>query len=128
MKTFIAALALLAVLTALIITNAACINGAADEMLALCEAFPRDSEEFNARYEAISAAAEELFDLWDKYFERFSATIGFENIDRADDALTELYAAAKNRDGEAFIPAAMKFKDSVRRLRRLENFNFGSIF
>ena len=128
MKTFIAAIVLLAVATALIISNALFIDGAADEMLALCDVFPEDADGFYERYDEISAAAEKIFFLWDKYFERFSVTIGFDNIDRVDDAVSDLYAAAKNRDGEAFIPAAIKFGDSLRRLRRLENFNFGRIF
>ena len=128
MKTFIAAIVLLAITAALIVSNVIFVNRTTDKMLSLCDVFPADVGDFDERYEEISTAAEKIFVLWDKCFERFSLTIGFDNIDRVDDAVAELYAAAKNRDGEAFIPAAIKFGDSLRRLRRLENFNFGSIF
>ena len=64
MKTFIAAIVLLAVATALIISNALFIDGAADKMLALCEKFPSDADGFYERYDEVSAAAEEIFVLW----------------------------------------------------------------
>ncbi|MBQ9510653.1 MAG: DUF4363 family protein [Clostridia bacterium] len=128
MKTFIAAIVLLAVTAALIIWNAAYINKIAEQMLLQSECFPHTVKEFDENHEEISAAADAIFSLWDECFGRLSATISFENIDRVDDAVAELYSAAKNHDGEAFIPAAIKFSDALRRLKRLENFNFESIF
>lgn len=127
MKTFLGAVAIFLVIIAFVIMNMVHIEKLAGEMLSLCEALPRDTDEFLRDHDRVMADVERLWTLWDKSVERFALTIGYDNIDRADDALTELYFSAKNRDGEMFVTAAGKFYDALRRLRELEQFNLQSI-
>ena len=60
MKTFIAAIVLLAITAALIVSNEIFVNRATDKMLSLCDVFPADVGDFDERYEEISTAAEKI--------------------------------------------------------------------
>lgn len=128
MKTFIAAIVLLALTAGLTTWNAVYINETSGQMLDHAASFPQTVDEFEENYSEISDAAEAIFSLWDKSFGRLSAVISFDNIDRVDDAVTELCSAARNHNGESFLPAAMKFRDALSRLKKLESFNSESIF
>lgn len=97
-------------------------------MLDIAEALPDEVSDFEADYDAVLSETERLWEIWDKNADRLSLTINYDNINRSDDAIAELYTAAKNHDGELFVTAALKFSDNLKRLRKLENFDPGSIF
>ncbi len=128
MKTFIIALSLLLVVVAFALINMIYISGCVGEMLDIAENLPKNKDEFEANYQAPLDSAEHLWAIWDSNIERLAYTVSYETIDRADDAMSDLYRAAQNRDGEEFTAAVLKFADSIRRLRELENFNANSIF
>lgn len=128
MKAFVIALILLALVLVFALLNMSYINACTGEMLDIAAAFPKTADDFDADYQATLEAAEHLWALWDKNIDRLALTVGYDSIDRIDEAMSELYRAAGNHDGEQFTTAALKFADSLRRLRELENFNAGSIF
>ncbi len=127
MKTFIVSVLLLCAVLTFIVFNTTYICSRSDEMLETVDSLPQSKEDFEADISAAFEKTQKLWDLWDKTIDKFAYTIGYSHIDRADDSIAELYAAAKNGDGESFIPAAMKFKDCLTRLKKLESFDFSSI-
>ena len=127
MKTFIVSVLLLCAVLTSIVFNTTYICSRSDEMLETVDSLPQSKEDFEADISAAFEKTQKLWDLWDKTIDKFAYTIGYSHIDRADDSIAELYAAAKNGDGESFITAAMKFKDCLTRLKKLESFDFSSI-
>lgn len=127
MKTFIISVLLLCAVLTFTIFNSAYICSRSDEMLEAVGSLPQSKEDFAADIPSALEKTQKLWNLWDKTIDRFACTIGYGHIDRADDAIAELYAAAKNGDGESFVTAAMKFKDCLTRLKKLESFDIGSI-
>lgn len=127
MKTFIVSVLLLCAVLTFIVFNTTYICSHSNEMLEIVDSLPQSKEDFEADISAAFEKTQKLWDLWDKTIDKFAYTIGYSHIDRADDAAAELYAAAKNGDGESFITAALKFKDCLTRLKKLESFDFSSI-
>ena len=126
MKTSIVSLLLLCAVLTFIIFNTAYIGHLSDEMLSLAEDLPGTKEAFEADISSALEKTQKLWDLWDKTIDKFTFTIGYGHIDRTDDAIIELYSAAKNGDGDSFITAAAKFCDCLTRMKKLESFDFGS--
>ena len=127
MKTFAVSLLLICAVIAFTVFNTVCIVGRSNEMLAIADSLPQTKSDFEADIPSALEKTEELWSIWDKTIDRFAYTIGYSHIDRADDAIAELYAAAKNGAGASFVPAAIKFRDALSRLKRLESFDFESI-
>ena len=127
MKTFIASLILLCAVAAFIAFNTTYIVRISDEMLEIAESLPESKAAFEADIPTNKKKTQRLWDLWDKTIDKFAFTIGYGHIDRADDAAAELYTAAKNGDGDSFVTAAIKFRDALSRLKKLESFDFESI-
>ena len=126
MKTFIASLILLCAVAAFIAFNTTYVVRISDEMLEIAESLPESKAAFEADIPSAMEKTQRLWDLWDKTIDKFAFTIGYGPIDRADDA-AELYTAAKNGDGDSFVTAAIKFRDALSRLKKLESFDFESI-
>lgn len=127
MKTFVASVIIFVGVGAFVVLNMLAINKITGEMFEICASLPKSEEEFYANYEAALEATERLWELWDRKIDRIAYTVGYENIDRADDAMTELYSSAKNKDGGDYITAGMKFYDAILRLRELESFDIQSV-
>lgn len=127
MKTFFASAGIFLAVCGFVIWNMLSINSVIGKMNDIWEKLPQSLDEFDANYGDAMINSEKLSRLWDEKIDRLAYTVGYENIDRADDAMTELYTSAKNHDGEDFITAAMKFYDALRRLRELEGIDFQSI-
>lgn len=127
MKTFIVSLLLICVVIAFTVTNTVYIVGRSNEMLEIAGALPKNKTDFEKDIPSAIEKAEQLWSIWDKTIDRFAYTIGYGHIDRADDAIAELYAAAKNGDGDSFVTAALKFRDALSRMKKLESFDFDSI-
>lgn len=127
MKTFIISLLLLGAVLTFTVLNTMYICSRSDAMLEIVDSLPQSKKDFDTDTPAALEKAQRLWNIWDETIDRFAYTIGYSHIDRADDSIAELYAAAKNGDGESFITAAMKFKDCLTRLKKLESFDFSSI-
>ena len=98
MKTFIVSVLLLCAVLTFIVFNTTYICSRSDEMLETVDSLPQSKEDFEADISAAFEKTQNLWDLWDKTIDKFAYTIGYSHIDRADDSIAELYAAAKNGD------------------------------
>lgn len=95
MKTFIVSVLLLCAVLTFIVFNTTYICSRSDEMLETVDSLPQSKEDFEADISAAFEKTQKLWDLWDKTIDKFAYTIGYSHIDRADDSIAELYAAAK---------------------------------
>lgn len=128
MKTFIASLLLVSIVLTFVICNMLYICGKIDDMLEIIETLPSDSSAFETEYDTLREPMETLWHIWDSSFNRIAATTGYDNINRADDAMIMLYTSYQNRDGNNFSLARLTFSDSIKRLKALESFSLQSIF
>ena len=126
MKSFLIAVFLVLLICAFSIYDSVCLCTITDSLLRAAEELPKDIEAFE-KEEALKSA-EKLRMIWDNSVNRLTVTINHENINRADDAMNELYAAAFDNDAESFYPALMKFTDAVMRIRMFQTVSFDSIF
>ncbi len=127
MKSFMIALVLLVLVIGFIVWNAIDLQKTFDEMLVIVESLPFEAKEFKKDAET-EHAVEELYRLWDKNFARIAFTSGYDNCNRADEALGSLFIHFKNDNASDFTHARLMFWDSLRRLKMLESFHFDSIF
>ena len=127
MKTFLASLILAGAVLTFVICNASYIGGKIDDLLALAEALPSTAEAFEAEDPIAKEKMETLWELWDKSFERIAFTSGYDNINRADDALLTMYVSFQNGNADDFTTARMAFCDGLKRLKMLESFSLDGI-
>lgn len=128
MKTFLISVLLFCVVLILVICNALYIRKTTEELLILAESLPADADAFEAQYHAAAEEMDALYTLWDKSFMRLAFTTGYDNINRADDAMLSMYVNFENKSGEDFAVSRAIFCDGVRRLQSLESFSFHGIF
>ena len=128
MKTFIASIAIIMAVLTFVICNAAIVTGKIDELLTIAEALPADADAFDEAYDALAGEMERLRALWDKTMPFLAVTVGYDNLNRADEAFVSLYVNYENRNGDDFTVARMHFCDGLRRLRMLEGFHPNGIF
>ncbi len=126
MKTFIVALCLLALIVGFVVWNTMDLHRIFDEMIAIAEALPVNADEFEKDAEN-DVRVDELYRLWDKNFSRIAFTGGYENINRADEALCALFVHYQNDNAKDFTHARLIFWDSLQRMRTLEGFGLESI-
>ncbi len=128
MKTFICALVIVFVLCGCVVLNMFSINKTIDEMLDIACSVPERGNDISEDFSDISESVEKLWELWDKKIAKLAFTVGYDDINRADDAMGELYTSYITKTKDSFITARMKFIDAIRRIRQMENFNLHSIF
>lgn len=127
MKTFLVSLVLTAAVLTFVICNSLYIGGKIEELLAIAEELPADADAFEADAAAAEEKMEQLWTLWDESFERIAFTSGYENINRADDAILTMYISFQNRNADDFTIARMTFCDGLKRLKMLESFSLDGI-
>ena len=128
MKTFITALLIMAVVLTFVICNTVYITGKIDAMLTLAESLPADADAFDADYDNTKQVVEQLWEMWDSSIDAIAFTAGYDNINRADDAITTLCISYQNQNGDDFSVARQSFCDSIKRLRKLESFHPDGLF
>ena len=128
MKTFIASLSIIMAVLIFVICNAATVTGKLNVLLEITEALPADAEAFDAEADDIADEVERLRVLWDETMPYLSLTVGYDNLNRTDEAFIALYVSYGNRNGDDFTVARMHFFDGLRRLRMLEGFHPSGIF
>lgn len=119
MKTFISALIIFALLCASV---AGISFFVAERMQALCTsalALPATAEEFRADTEGARAGARTLCALWARSMDILPYFIGYDMLDRADDAALCLLAAAEAQSAEDFLAARLRFIDAAKRIALL---------
>ncbi len=127
MKTFLAAVTILAAVISFTVWNAIDLQKTFEEMLTLAQSLPFEAEDFKRDRET-EITVDKLYRLWDKNFNRIAFTSGYENCNRADEAISALFIHYKNGNASDFTHARLVFWDSICRLKMLENFHFDSIF
>ena len=128
MKTFFAALLLMATIIGFAATNTTLILKKADELLAMAEAFPDNTAQFLAKKDTLAHEASTFTALWDRTLPFFSYTSNHQNLSRADAAASLLYASIQSDSATDFIAARADFIDAMRKLRDLESISFSSVF
>ena len=128
MKTFIASLSIIMAVLIFVIWNAATVTGKINALLEIIENLPADAEAFDAEADAISDEIERLRALWDEAMPFLTLTVGYDNLNRADESFIALYVSYGNRNGDDFTVARMHFCDGLHRLRTLEGFHPDGIF
>ena len=127
MKTFLVALVILVLVIGFVIWNALDLKKTFEELLTITEALPAEASEFQ-KDEATREKVDALWRIWDKKFARITFTNGYENCNRADEALVSLVIHYQNDNAEDFTHARLIFWDSLCRLKTLESFGLDSIF
>ncbi|MBQ0010032.1 MAG: hypothetical protein KBS76_02880 [Ruminococcus sp.] len=126
MRSFLCAVAIFLVVTAFVIVNTVCLGNRIEEMLTLSESLPESEEDFLSDYPLLSDDVETLWAMWDKAVRSLSLPVGYEVIDRADEAIIELRNGYRCRDEDVFLTARDKWIDSLRRMKELESFDIRS--
>ena len=122
MKTFICALAVICILTGAVVLNMLSINRSVDEMIDIASSVPGHDGDIADDFSDVAEKVEKLWELWDKKITKLAYTVGYDDINRADDAMSELYTSYITKSKEGFITARLKFIDAVRRIKQMENF------
>lgn len=128
MKTFIVALLLISIVFTFVVCNSCYIGNKIDTLLEIAETLPSDADAFEADKNNIEEDMERLWQMWDESFNRIAFTAGYDNINRADEAILSMYISYRNGNGDDFAVARMSFCDGLKRLRMLESFTLDGIF
>lgn len=126
MKTFIAALIILALLCTAVAFVSHFISKRTHELSSLATALPSSSEAFQSDRE-LSQKTEKLRTLWARSMAVFPYIMSYDILDRADDAVLSLSAAAEAESAEDFLAARLRFIDAVSRISELFTLSFESI-
>ena len=126
MKTFIAAIVILSAIIGFVIWNTIDLQKTLGEMLEITEALPLEAKDFK-KDEETRALVDKLYNLWDKKMGRIVFTGGYDNCNRADEAISALYIHYHNDNGGDFTHARLVLWDSLNRLKMLEGLHFDSI-
>jgi len=127
MKTFIAALIIFAVLCTLVCNVSSYIKEQTGLLSELAEALPESTEAFRNDKE-VAQKTKELCALWAQSMVVFPYIMGYDMLDRADEAALSLAAAAETKSEEDFLAARLRFIDAIGRLSGLFALTAESIF
>ena len=124
MRSFILALAALLLLASAVAANSAFVCRRLDEITQCAKLLP----ELDPKEEGAKETAHRLYSLWDRTVEPLSYTVGYQLIDRADDAIEEIVAAVETENDGNFAQARRRFLDAVGRMRKLQGLTFTGVF
>ncbi|MBO5005964.1 MAG: DUF4363 family protein [Clostridia bacterium] len=127
MKTFVSCLIIFALLCTFVFTDSFFKGESIARLLEMAEALPEDDESFENNKEELSEKAEKIYSLWKKSRKKLEYVASYALIEAADEAMGELYGAYKANDADGFLPAAVKFRDSLERLAVLFGVSFQSL-
>lgn len=99
-----------------------------DTMLDLADEIPQEKAQMEAASVTVQKKAETLWDTWDKLFPYLTYVTGYTALNRADDAVLELYTAVRAESWDDVMTARMKLIDALKRMRELERVTFSSVF
>ena len=122
MKEVIAVFVLLVLLIGFVVWNAIYINNVAIRLSDAVEALPDVTDP------ACPAAAEALHDEWEKYAPIIGISVSYSVADRVGEQSAVLSACAACGDAPGYASARALLADSLRDLRRAEQFSPRSLF
>ncbi len=128
MKSVIASCILLALLIGFCFFVKTRTQTQIDVLYEMTEEFPRDIASYKASSDGYLAQVRTLGDRWSDAVGYFSYVCTYNLINRADEAVWNLYAAVETGDHPAAIAARYQLLDALRRMRELESVTVSSIF
>ena len=128
MKTFLAALLLMVIITGFATVNTRFILKKADELLAMAEAFPDNTAQFLAKKDALAHEVAAFTALWDRTIPFLCYASNYQNLSRADEAVSLLHASIQGDSATDFIVARADFLCAMRRFHDFESISFSSVF
>lgn len=99
-----------------------------DMLYELTEALPTETAVYEERPQEYRGKAELLGKRWSDAVGYFSYVCGYNALNRADEAVWNLYAAVRCEDYPSAIAARYQLLDALRRMRELEGITLSSIF
>ena len=99
-----------------------------DMLYAMTEALPTETASFEAHAADCREQAEMLGACWSDAVGYFSYVCGYNALNRADEAVWNLYAAVGCGDYQTAVAARYQLLDALRRMRELEGVTLSSIF
>ena len=124
MKAFILSLCALVILAAAVTVNSVFICNRIDQLTGYASLLP----ETDPSAEGAKETADRLYALWDRTVEPFSYTVGYQLLDRADDAIEEILASVETNNGGSYAQARRRFLDALARMRKLQGLTFTGVF
>lgn len=128
MRSIIIAAVLFVVLISFAAVTGFVLCGKIDMLTTLTEQIP---SEINQIEEALPDCLETvgtLYDAWDELFPFLTYVTGYTALNRADDAVMELYCAVRTKAFEDAVTARAKLLDALGRMREMESISPGSVF
>lgn len=126
MKTFVSSMLIFALLCVLVFSASAFVKERLRGLAALAADLPASNEEF-AKESDLKGKAERLRSLWTQSMVFFPYIMGYDMLDRADDAVLSLCAAAEAESREELFAARLRFLDALSRLDTLFGLSAESI-
>jgi len=99
-----------------------------DMLYELTEALPTNTANYEDNARMYREQAELLGQRWSDAVGYFSYVCGYNALNRADEAVWNLYAAVGCEDYPTAIAARYQLLDALRRMRELEDVSLSSIF
>lgn len=127
MKSFVTSLILLAVVVAFVIFNTIYMTNITDKMMSLAEKLPDSVEEYESNAENYASEFDELYHLWNDNINIIAYTVGYTHIDRADEAIVELYHFYLGESWQDVVACRAKCIDAISRLHKLESLHIENI-
>lgn len=99
-----------------------------DMLYELTEALPTEPASFERNDAVCREKTEMLGKCWSDAVGYFSYVCGYNALNRADEAIWNLYAAVGCADYSSAVAARYQLLDALRRMRELEGITLSSIF
>ena len=127
MKTVIAAAVLFVLCVGVCLFFSTVTASRIDALQAITENLPKTQEQYRANKESIAESVSVLAEDWSGAVTYFSYVCGYAALNRADEAIWNLYAAIEAEDYASAIIARYQLLDALRRMRELEEISFASV-
>ncbi len=99
-----------------------------DALYEMTESLPTQPDGYQSEKERYDHTVQALCDNWSDAVGYFSYVCGYNVLNRADEAVWNLYAAVRAEDYSTAIAARYQLLDALRRMRELETVTFSSVF
>ena len=127
MKTFISAIIIFALVLASVFSLSYFFTEKLEYLSALAADIPENAETLDKNKEQGFARIKELYSAWDKSMQVFPYFIGYDMLDRADEAAQTLISCALSGEVNELFSARLKFRDAIERLKELCRINIESV-
>ena len=99
-----------------------------DVLITMTEELPQSLAEHRANAEICRKQIERITGMWADAMPQFSYLCGYTALNRADEAVWNLYASVGAEDAAAAVTARCQLLDALRRMRELEGISLQSVF